>query len=327
VLHSYPDIDVRRALERVHVIDQTEGIARLTEVVQVRLEAGLEAVTRREPRATPEHLALIREAKRIGARLIVIETASRLVEKEDNENFAALIAACGHIAAETGAAVVISPHPTKAAAKENDSSAEGARGGGAFVNNSRTAVSLFPAEPDELSRLNPRSVLFAAEDALVLEHQKGTSSVPKQKPILLVRCGTPYGAVLKLPEEVAADPLQVEAHAQRAEREQRKETVLFVLLYDLVAELLKGGITVSPNKLRDQHRERLGVPKNGRNGVFALVDRALLAPVPVLKVLRRDKGERILSLGLGTHPVTNRPANGAFDARATAGDPEHGQAE
>ena len=180
ILCGCPDIDVPNALSRIHVVDKTEGIARLTEMVQLRVEAGLEITTRREPRSTPERLALIQLAKDIGARFIILETASRLVEEEDNSNFTALQAAGGHIASETGAAVTISHHPNKVASKDNDSSPEGARGGSALINNSRTAVSLFYAQLEHLAALTESGLKFAEEDVLVLEHQKGTSSVPKR---------------------------------------------------------------------------------------------------------------------------------------------------
>lgn len=320
VLHSCPDVDVPRALERLHIVDKTEGIARLTELVQVRSDLGNEAVTRREPRATAERSALIAHARQLQARLVIIETASRLVDDEDNANFAALLAACGHIAAETGAAVLLSHHPTKNAAKDNDSSPEGARGGSAFINNSRTAVSLFPARPEHVAKLADQGLHFAEKDVLVLEHQKGTSSVPRQDPIVVVRCPTPHGAVLQLPKFVAADPTMAAAHARRAQREQQAHAAQLTALHDLVAEL-RASDAVSKNKLRP-HAARLGVTKKNE-AVDALVDRAIAAGV--LKAGRRDSAGRLLSLELGTRP--DQPAAHTFDARATRGDPEHGSAD
>jgi hypothetical protein len=155
---------------------------------------------------------------------------------------------------------------------------------------------------------------------LVLEHQKGTSSVRKQEPIMLVRCGTPYGAVLQLPEHVAADPEQAAAHARRLERQQRHKEG-FAVLCDLVAELHAGG-EVSKNKLRSHHKH-LSIPKND---VDALVDRAIAAGV--LRPGRCDARGRILDLELGARPAASSPAQGGgFDARATAGDPEHGRGD
>jgi hypothetical protein len=311
-----PDIDVARALEHLHIYENKEGFGRLTEIIQIRSDAGLESITRHEFRATPERLALIARAKQVGAVLIIIETASRLVEEETNEQFAALLSAAGHIAAETGAAVIISHHPTKAASKENDSSPEAARGGGAFINNSRTAVSLYPAAAEHVATLVERGLHFAEKDVLVFEHQKGTSSVPRQDPIVLIRCPTPYGAVLQLPESVASDPHQAAVHADRAARQQARDVERLATLYDVVAELRTGG-PVSKNKLRPHHG-RLGVVKND---VDALVDRALSARPPVLRAARKDATGRILDLELGARPGAAR-----FDARATAGDPEHGRA-
>ena len=65
------------------------------------------------------------------------------------------------------------------------------------------------------------------------------------------------------------------------------------------------------------------VPKNGPDGVIAIVDRAITAGV--LKPGRTDSLGRILDLDLGIRPGDTGLANDAFDARATAGDPEHGR--
>lgn len=315
-LHSCPDLNIERALERLHIIDKTEGIAKLAEVVQVRTDLGDESITRHEPRPTAERVAIIEHARRLGVRLVVIETASRLVEDETNTDFVAIMAACGHIAAETGAAVVLSHHPNKEAAKNNDSSPEGVRGGSALVNNSRTAVSLFYASSEQREQLAAEGMQFSARDVLVLEHKKSTSSVRPQDAIVLVRAFTPHGGVLQLPAAVAADPAQAEAHAHRLQNEQRAVQGQLAALYDLVAELKPMG-KVSPSKLREGYRARLGLAKHD---VESFVLRAIRAGV--LTVLQRDKSDRVLDLGLGKRPTDQR-----FDARATAGDPEHGKAE
>ncbi len=297
-----PDIDLSRALGRLYVIDKTEGIARLSESLQLRIEVAGATTTRRELRATPERLALIACAKKLGARFINIETASRLVDDEDNPSMAALIAAAGHIAAETGAAVNVSHHPTKAASKENDSSPESARGGGAFIANARTAVSLFPADEFVLAQLSEKGLKLSKSDVVVLGHAKSTSSVPPQDPIVLVRVGTPHGAVLQLPELMRADPQWAAAQASKAAREEQSRQDRFARLYDVVEELMRGG-PVSLRPLRD-HADKVGVPARDME-TFA---RSAIG-AGILRVAREDKSGRILALGLGRRPERAAPCD------------------
>jgi hypothetical protein len=119
--------------------------------------------------------------------------------------------------------------------------------------------------------------------------------VRRQAAVTLVRCSTPYGAVLNLPEVVQRDPHQAAKHEARAMREERARAEQLAFLYDKVAELKKSG-AVSKNRLRS-NREGLHCAKND---VDALVDRALSAGV--LTSVAADKLGRILDLGLGTRP-------------------------
>jgi len=168
-------VDMPRALSRLYIIDKSEGVARFSEVITVR------SVTesRRVAQPTEEQDRLIEAARAIGANLIICETASRLVEDEDNPNMAALQAALGRIARETRAAVIVSGHPTKQAAKDNDSAIESARGGGALTMNSRYTLTLFPAEPDVVRAFEG---LFPAEDVVTLARAKPTSTTRRQAP-------------------------------------------------------------------------------------------------------------------------------------------------
>ena len=316
VLAGCDDINIESALPRLHVIYKSEGQARLSEEVQVRVDIGAgETCTRRESRPTAERLAIIERAKAVQARVVLLETTSRLVPKEDNEDMAGLLSACGHIADATGAAVILSHHPTKNSSKDNDSRAENARGGGAFINNSRCAVSLFPAEGKTIAELEGRGLHFDSRwDVVVLEQPKGTSSVRKQEPIVLVRCPTPTGAVLQLPELIQNDPQKSAAHAERAGRQERRKSERFGLLFDKVSELAGLG-PVSKNRLRGHHGA-LGVAKND---VDELVDQAVLAGV--LTIDQRDKKNRILALGLGKRPTVGagRPLGDYHDAESRGG--------
>jgi len=270
-------IDIERALSRLYVIDKSEGLARLSEVVTEH-RAGLfegESVTRHRAQPTEERAALIREARRLQARAVLIETASRLVDEEDNPSLSALQSALGAVAAETGAAVIVTHHATKAAARDNDSAIESARGGGAFIGNARNALSLFPAEPDEAAPYLDR---FPEDDLVVLSQGKGTSSVRRMAPRVLVRSGTSWGAVFRCPDEVSRSPEEDHRFNARLSEQRDRERAQLGKLFDLVAELGRLG-AVSERTLRD-HLARLGARKKDlaalilsaeRSGVVKLV--------------------------------------------------------
>jgi hypothetical protein len=287
-------IDMDRALEHLYVIDKSEGIARLSEVVTVRTEGLIpgRTVTRREACPTGEQERLIAEARRIGARLIVVETASRLVDDEDNASFAALMAALGRIGRETGAAILLSHHATKAASKDNDSAIENARGGGALIANARNALSLFPADEQLANEYRNR---FPAEDLAVLVHGKGTSSTRRHAPIVLVRCDATYGAVFHLPDEVSLSAEMERVNAERLELQRRREMDDLKRLFAVVEQVLPIRPSISPSWLRDNKAKDLGVSKHR---VEPLVQRAL--DRGVLKVKRRT--ERGITVTLGEDP-------------------------
>lgn len=300
-------IDVEHALERFYVIDQSDGVARLSEVVTVHSAM----ITRRVARPTEEQDRIIAAAHKVGARLILVETASRLVEEEDNANFSALQSALGRIGRETGAAILITHHATKAAAKDNDSAIENARGGGSLIANARNALSLFPATRDAAKEHAGR---FLAEDLVVLTHGKSTSSTRRHPSITLVRCDAKFGAVFRLPDDVEVTPEDEAAAAEQAAREREREVEQLRRLYEVVKRVLASSPpAVSPTKLRPHHGE-IGVAKND---VSALVDRAV-----VLKVLKKySEDARGITVCLGVDPCTLHGPDGRADpggSRASA---------
>jgi RecA-family ATPase len=269
-------IDMERALSRLHIIDQSEGIARLSEVVTVRSGGPGESVSRRIARPTEEQDRVIAEAIKVGAKLVLVETASRLVEDEDNANFSALQSALGRIGRETGAAVLVSHHATKAASRENDNAIESARGGGSLIANARNALALFPAEPETIKAYTDR---FPAEDIVTLAHGKATSSTRRSAPITLVRCDAKYGAVFRLPDEVARTPEEDQANNRRMELERQREQERLGRLYDVVADLLRLG-PVSQTRLRDRVTE-IGIEKRKLESLILLaVKRGVLKTAP-----------------------------------------------
>ncbi len=285
-------INVEGALNRIWVVDKSEGVARLSEVVTVRL--GSES--RREARPTAEADAIIEAALGVGAKLILIETASRLVDDEDNAAMSALQSALGRIARATGAAVICIHHPTKAASKDNDSAIESARGGGAFTMNSRNVLTVFPASSDEAK---PWADRFPADDLVVLGHGKPSPSTRRHAPITLVRCDGGFGAVFSLPDDVALNPEQAQRNAARVELDRQRVWGQLRHLYEKVEDFLQTG-PVSRHMLHQRHGE-LGLP---RDAVYPLIEVALTRGV--LKIATRNK--RGITLALGNDP--RRAING-----------------
>lgn len=289
-IHYGTDADVERALADVHVLDLTEGEARLSEVVTVHALDG----TRRQSRATELAERIVAFAHKVGAVLVVIETASRLVEDEDNASFAALQSALGRIARATGAAVVVSHHATKAASRENDSSIESARGGGALIANARNAIALYPADAKVAGQLAER---FPPEDVFELHHGKSTSSTRREDALVLVRVGTPSGAVFMLPQDVEASPEIIAAAKARHEKARALEREELRRLFQFCEDVLptRSTLSLSRSFLVDECHAEL---KLSRRRTAALVERAVQ-----LGILREGKRtERGVALVLGTDP-------------------------
>jgi hypothetical protein len=284
-------IDMESAIGNLHIIDQTEGLARLSEVVTIR-SGEAEVVTKRVARPTAEQDFVITVANAIGARLVLLETTSRLVDEEDNANFSALQSAAGRIGRGTGAAVILTHHATKQASKDNEPTVEAARGGGALIANARNAVALFEADKEEAKRYAGR---FPADDLFQLWHLKGTSSTRRQAPLTLVRCDARHGAAFRLPDDVAFSPEQEQANAARVDVERQRDADALRRLYEVVERMLPLG-AVSPSRLRE-HVTEIGIQKRRLD---ALVSSAL--DLGILKSLSPATGGRGVRLGLGHDP-------------------------
>lgn len=297
-------IDVERALERLWVVDRTEGLVRFTESVTVR-EGRFESVSRRESRPTEEREHLIALVKAKGARALLVETVSNLVDDEDNPTLSAFQGALRNIAVETGAAVIASHHATKAATRDNDSAVESARGGGALIANARNAVSLYPAEPSEAAPFRDR---FPPEDLFVLTHGKATSSTRAEAPIVLVRCDAVHGAVFRLPDDVGHTPEEERKNMARLEAAHQRELEQLARLFGVVEHALPVRPAISPSWLRDHRARELDV---GKHRVEALIQRAL--ELGVLRVHKRT--DRGITVTLGVDPRT--PADRASPGEST----------
>ncbi len=281
-------IDVERALERFFVVDRTDGIVRFTESVTIRSGD----ISRRVSRPTEELEHVIAVAKARAVRAILFETVSNLVDDEDNPTLAALLGAIRRITVATGAAGIVSHHATKAASRENDSAIESARGGGSLIANARNAASLFPADPETAKPYLDR---FPAEDVVVLTHGKPTSSTRRHQPIVLIRTDATWGAVLRLPDEVAFTPEQERANAAKVDAGRQREAEALRRLYEVVERLLPLG-PVSPNSLRD-HAIEVGIEKRKLTDLIRIA-----LKLGILKQLAPASGGRGVRLGLGRDP-------------------------
>lgn len=313
-LHRGGEIDLQRALARLHIVDKTEGTARFSEVVTTRSDTSDGQVTRHRSEPTEEREHLIAAARRVGAVAILVETASRLVDEEDNASFSALQSALGHIARQTGAAVLLTHHATKAASQTNDSSPEAARGGGALVANARNVIALFPAEPEQTKPFRDR---FAAADLFALVHVKSTSSTRRQAPLVLARCDGSFGAVFRRPDEAPASPEQARAAAARLEAEQRQELELIGRLYDVVAKYLPTRPQISASWLRENARDELGIAKHGVEKLVAAAEQR-----GVLKVRNRNSRGATYCLGRDPRlPISEQGTPRACSGESTGGTP------
>jgi len=239
-----------------------------------------------------------------------VETASRFVEDEDNASFSAFQSALGRIARETGAAVIVTHHITKAASRAGDNSIEAARGGGSFIANARNAISLAPADPKLAGELSDR---FAAEDVFELTHGKSTSSTRREHSRVLVRCGTPHGAVFHLPDEVQIDPAQASAAREKADKQRARQAGDLARLYDLVRAEMETRPNLSRSWLAENRREELG---KTRRQMDALIAQALKEGV--LRVRKDTKRGAFLEPGFDPRVPVDHAVTPAYASTAEA---------
>lgn len=228
--------------KNLYIIAREEGFARFTESVQSRRKNGDELITNSRHQETKDQKWLIEDALAVGAKFILVETASRLVEKEDNEGFSVLQSALGHIAQVTGAATIVSHHSTKKAVSDNDNSSLGARGGSAFVANARNGLALFPLvtggkraqvlDDEMLAEAQKLYPELPKEGFYTLSHSKPTSSTKRGADLLLYLTdpGGDVGGQFQLPSNVQTTPeMTTKAAGQRADDLVRENQALRLL--------------------------------------------------------------------------------------------------
>lgn len=296
-------VNVVAAIERTWIIDKTEGVARLSELVSVSTKRDDFMVVRHQAQPTEEQDALIAAAKAVQAKLVIVETASRLVDEEDNAHFSALQSALGRIGRETGAAVAISHHVTKDAARNNDQSLEAARGGGALIANARNALALFPADDRQAAAVGAeRGANFDPADLFVLVHTKSSSSKLKNPDVVLVACKGTLGRFFRRPEELALTPEERAVNTERQRERLEKEREQLQRLWNFVAQYRETQPYVTMTWCRDRCKE-IGLPKHVVERVFNL---AVAEERGVLVLWKSDgKGK---SYRLGRDPSQSPPA-------------------
>lgn len=105
------------------------------------------------------HLARITEFC-IGVRLIVLDTLSRIHDRDENSNgdMSRLVATLEHVAASTGASVLYLHHVSKGSAREGQvDQQQAARGASALIDNARWCGFVAKMTEDEAKRLSDRT--------------------------------------------------------------------------------------------------------------------------------------------------------------------------
>lgn len=105
------------------------------------------------------HLARVNEFCD-GARLIVLDTLSRIHDRDENSNgdMSRLVATLEHVAANTGASVLYLHHVSKGSAREGQiDQQQAARGASALIDNARWCGFVAKMTEDEAKRLSDRT--------------------------------------------------------------------------------------------------------------------------------------------------------------------------
>jgi hypothetical protein len=127
-----------------------------------------------EPGPRDDTLARLKEIVR-GAVIVFLETAARLAEGNENENRAqaAFAEALEELAIDSGAAVGIVRHVSKAAARDDVTDSYAGRGGGALSDAARSVVNFTRPEPKNGEKRDPLA-------PVTMTHAKCTLSRPAE---------------------------------------------------------------------------------------------------------------------------------------------------
>jgi hypothetical protein len=94
-----------------------------------------------------------------------------------------------------------------------------------------------------------------------LSHGKSTSSTRREHSRVLVRCGTPHGAVFHLPDEVEADPAQATALREKADKRRAGQIEGLARLFELVRTERESRPKLSRSWLAENRHDHLGMTR------------------------------------------------------------------
>jgi hypothetical protein len=172
-----------------------------------------------------------------GSGLVVMETVSRLAGGiETNESLSILVESAQRVCRLADVAVLLVAHVSQEAARQGHADGYAPRGGSALGDNGRSTLVLTRVNKNNRTEFAPDADLppELMERLLVLTHPK-SNGAPSAKPLLLERCSSAHGPVLRpatlRPREV--DPME-QLHRLR----------------DAVGKLTAAGIEPTERKLR-----------------------------------------------------------------------------
>ncbi|NBT29196.1 MAG: hypothetical protein EBT18_06865 [Gammaproteobacteria bacterium] len=119
---------------------------------------------------------VIEAVKADGAKVVFVETLSRFIGEEDNEQISAAIACTDHIAQQTNCAVVLIHHTSKASAQgvesgEIEMDQYHGRGGGALADSSRSVLGIRKASGQERRNLSGHT---PDDNVICVRHMKNS---------------------------------------------------------------------------------------------------------------------------------------------------------
>ena len=146
---------------------------------------------------------VIEAIKSDGAQIVFIETLSRFLEEEDNSQISAAIACTDHIAQQTGCAVVLIHHTSKASAQgvergEIEMDQYHGRGGGALADSCRSVLGMQKASAQERRDLSGHT----PDDSVIVVRHLKNSYGPQRPPAFFANKS---GYLKPLTEKTAAE--------------------------------------------------------------------------------------------------------------------------
>lgn len=146
---------------------------------------------------------VIEAVKADGAQIVFVETLSRFLEEEDNSQISAAIACTDHIAQQTGCAVVLIHHTSKASAQgvergEIEMDQYHGRGGGALADSCRSVLGIQRANRSERINLSGHT----PDDSVICVRHLKNSYGPQRPPAFFANRS---GYLKPLSEKTAAE--------------------------------------------------------------------------------------------------------------------------